>query len=441
MHINVAPPAKSKSGLSIGSLIGPLEQIFCVYSLLYATGGMDVITGSVAFVSLMRYSVLGMSILLLGFRWRATLTALRRTRLLWILIIWISLSFLWSTEPTITFDAIKGQVIPAYAFSLYFATRFNIRQQIRLVAVTLAIVALFSLYYAVAVPSIGRHVGDKFDGAWKGIYMEKNKFSAMMTLTLLAFFVLNSFNKIKLERNLARLGLAFSISMILLSTSVTGLLIFILLLILLIAFQAYRWQGRRSILIGDVIVAAVVITGSIVLQNWLPIMETLDKDPTMSGRTIIWYGTWMQIFERPWLGYGLEAVWLNGSSYASEVGRLIHRSFIPAHAHNGFLDMILDIGWIGFTFFFVGFLSTFRAAANRAYIAKAPEDYWPLAICLLMLFYNITESVLLRGSNFFWVVYMCVFISIRTWPRQTEILEASEPLSQAPNRARRLSAK
>lgn len=73
-----------------------------------------------------------------------------------------------------------------------------------------------------------------------------------MTLTMLIFFVLGLVNQNYKERLLARFGLLFSVAMIILSTSKSGLIIFISMLIVVLLSRLFRWKGRRSVLALDI---------------------------------------------------------------------------------------------------------------------------------------------------------------------------------------------
>ncbi|MEO0758043.1 MAG: O-antigen ligase [Cyanobacteria bacterium J06648_16] len=413
----VSPSLRSQSRLSVFALG---ESLFCIYSVLFFTGGMETVLGSPTLFSLMRYSVLMGSGLLLAMRWRNSLAVIRQGRLMWLLLLFMCFSIFWSLYPEATYLSIKGQIVPYTCFCVYFASRFNIRQQLRLTGIALAIVALLSLFYAVAIPSVGVHVSPiNGEVAWQGIYAEKNAFSGMGTITLLVYFVLSLYNTHRFEQRLARIGVVATIGLILLSSSKTGLIVFLVLLLCIMAFQRYRWQGKRTVLVSDILVFLLLFVGGLIITYWFDITAALGKDPTMSSRTTIWAGTMEQIWQRPWIGYGLEAFWQDGNPQAVEVGRVIHRSFVPAHAHNGLIDIWLDIGIVGLIIFFAGYLSTAVLAFKRAYRASQPEDFWPLAMVLLMLFYNITETWSFKQGNFFWVIYVTTFLSVRVWPRRS----------------------
>ena len=340
--------------------------------------------------------------------------------LMWALLLLMCFSIFWSLYPEASYLSIKGQIVPYTFFCVYFASRFNMHQQLRLMAVALAIVAGLSLFYALAIPSVGVHVSPiNGEVAWQGIYAEKNAFSGMGTITLLVYFVLSLHNRIRIEKRIARIGVAATIGLILLSASKTGLIVFLVLLGCILAFNRYRWQGKRTVFISDILIFLLLFGVGFIIVYWYDITAVLGKDPTMSSRTTIWAGTMEKIWLRPWLGYGLEAFWQDGNPMAEDVGRVIHRNFVPAHAHNGVVDIWLDIGIIGLIVFFLGYISTAILAFKRAYRANQPEDFWPLAMVLLMFFYNITETWSFKQGNFFWVIYTITFLSVRVWPRQS----------------------
>ncbi|MEL6939028.1 MAG: O-antigen ligase family protein [Cyanobacteria bacterium J06598_1] len=397
-----------------------LEKSYSVFSWLFFSNGVGtLLNDSETLLKSMRYSILLLALLLLAARWKGTVRALSRGGLLWALLGLMVLSLGWSMSPSYTVDSLRGEVLPMTAFALYFASRFNMREQMQLLAIALGIGGLLSFFYAVAIPSVGRHIGDKFDGAWKGIYSQKNNFSTTMTLTLLLYFVLGVVNKPGLERTLARIGLVVSIAMIILSTSKSGLLIFLAMMVVMFLARLFRWQGRRSVLVLDL--SGLAFLGAIagLSVTWQDIVISLGKDPTLSARTYIWTGALDKIMDQPLLGYGRAAFWVPDSLPAWEVGALAGRGgFVPSHAHNGFIDVAIDLGLIGFGLFILGLLLSFGMSIRRAYRAQVPEDLWPFAFFTLMVMSNMTETVLMNRVTLYWVLYMVMFLSLRIWPQR-----------------------
>jgi exopolysaccharide production protein ExoQ len=423
-----SPAADNQQGIIF------FEKGFSIVCWLFFCNALPTLTGLSdpgGVMKLVRYGILAIALLLMLARWQRTLRALSKGGMLWVFVGLMLASIAWTISPSFTIDSIRGEVLPMTIFALYFASRFNIREQMQIVAVTLAFAALASLFFAVAVPSIGRHVGDEFDGAWKGIYPQKNNFSTTMTMTMLLFFVLSIVNFNPRERLLARVGLFFSVGMILLSTSVSGLIVFVIMTLIVFISRLFRWRGRRSVLLLDVSGMILLAVGVVLSGTWQAIVIGLGKDPTLSARTYIWAGAIEKIMQKPLLGYGRAAFWRPDSTQAAEVGAIAVKGFVPSHAHNGFLDVALELGLIGLSVFLLGFIPSFGMALRRAYKASEPEDLWPFAFFCLMVLSNLTETVLITRTSPYWVMYMVMFLSLRIWPRRSGQAQAPPALSAA----------
>ncbi|MEM8501965.1 MAG: O-antigen ligase family protein [Cyanobacteria bacterium P01_D01_bin.1] len=398
-----------------------MEKGFCVFAwLFYSNGIATILDNELTYMRPMRYGIFAVVLLLLLLRWKGTLKAIRKGWLLWPVVGLLVLSSGWTISPAYTTESVRGEVLPTAAFALYFASRFNMREQMRILAVALGIAAVLSLFYAIAIPEIGRHLDPKFKGAWRGIYSQKNNFSTTMTMTMLLFFVLSLLSRNLLEKRISQGALVFSVAMLILSTSKSGLIIFFVMLFVVIAARLFRWRGRRSVLMIDLAGLCFLAAGTVLSQTWQDIVIALGRDPTLSARTYIWTGVILNVARRPLLGYGRAAFWVPDNPLAKDIGLLASNSdYIPAHAHNGFLDVLLEIGIVGFGIFAIGLLLTYGIAIRRAYLANAPEDLWPFTFLTLMVASNMTESVLMQRVTLYWVLYMVLFLSLRIWPAQS----------------------
>lgn len=363
-----------------------------------------------------RYSILGISLIFLSLRAKTLFRILPRGKLLWFHFGICILSVTWSIYPTLTIEGIVQTLLQVAAFGLYFVSRFNPKHQLYILACALGITVMVNLLYAIALPSVGRHVGDKFDGAWKGFYENKNEFSGKMVWSLAVFYMLSFKNTNPLVMKIARVGIIICPVLILLSTSKTALVLFVVLLSGVAIWRKYSWQGRRTILTLDIALLSLIFLVGGVVSQWVGIVSSLGKDPTLSGRTDIWIGAIAQINQRPLLGYGFSAFWTEDNPAALRIGDNLHPGFYTYHAHNGLLDILLDIGWLGLIVFMLGFISTWILALKYAYKPDSPGDSWPLAVMILVTIYNTTESTFLT-DNINWLFYVLAFLSVRIWPR------------------------
>ncbi len=390
------------------------EKGFIILGLSFFTGVFGVHSLALvlpsAVVTLIRFFVWGMSTLLVGILWKSTIIIVSRNVLLCILTALAYLSFSWSEFPDYTlFNA--RDILMMTSFGLYFATRFSFKEQVKLVGITLLIGCFLSTIFALEFPEIGLHGLDEVEshpGAWKGVYGHKNFLGSMMVLNSVAFFLLPKENPLIYRYA----GFIFSLVLMLLSTSKTSLVLSFLLLSIIMFYQNFRWQGKISVIFTDI---AILIGGCVLvllLTYWVELLTGLGRDPSLTGRTFIWGYALTRLMERPLLGYGRGAFWAPGSEYAVEAGQSIGTSWIPPHAHNGIVDLSLDVGLIGLSLFLIIYFTAFVRALKLAYATKNPEDLWPLAYLTFLAMNNVTESCLLLSANVYWVLFITVVFTI-----------------------------
>jgi exopolysaccharide production protein ExoQ len=102
--------------------------------------------------------------------------------------------------------------------------------------------------------------------------------------------------------------------------------------------------------------ATVALTLLVVGLNYRAIAEAMiglgasvfDKDPTLTGRTYLWYRAFDLIHERPMLGRGYFSFWLQGNIDAEGLWRyagIADRSGF--NFHNTLVDLLVTVGWLG----------------------------------------------------------------------------------------------
>jgi exopolysaccharide production protein ExoQ len=388
----------------VNTFIKLLEKLFVILALTFFCGVFsqsalgDVIPKFI--VTLIRFSVWGISTILVCIFWRDAILILIRNKIIFLLSFLSFISFIWSVVPFTLSNA--RDVMMMTCFGVYFASRFTLKEQLNLLAFTLSIGVFASIIFSLGLPSLGKH-GAEHPGAWKGIYGDKNNFGSMMVLSSLAFFTLPKDN-LKLYK---WGGFILSLILILFSTSKTSLVIFWLLILFVLFYKKFRWQGKISVIFVDLGILVLGCLSLVIFSYWVEFLNTLERDPTLTGRIPVWIFVISKLMERPLLGYGREAFWAPNSSFAIQAGQTVtSRGWVTPHAHNGFLDIALDVGLIGLSLFLMTLFVTFVRSLKQAYTARYLEEMWPLAFLCFLVMNNVTESFLLRGPNLYWVLYI-----------------------------------
>jgi O-antigen ligase len=133
------------------------------------------------------------------------------------------------------------------------------------------------------------------------------------------------------------------------------------------------------------------------------VAQALGRDPTLTGRTLIW-DTLLSVDINPLIGTGYESFWMG-----KRLLWIWERRGIINEAHNGFLQVYLNIGYIGLFLLCCYLLSAyFRIRAQ----VRASSDVGRFAFALLMvlLFYNLTEAAF--GTGPIWLAIMPAALAV-----------------------------
>jgi exopolysaccharide production protein ExoQ len=330
---------------------------------------------------------------------RAVIQAARRSTTLLVLVGIAVLSVTWSDAPTLTLRRVLV-IIATTTFGLYLTARFDQRELLRLLSMALGSAALLSFLWSLSVPRSGVLVAHG-ERVWVGIFGNKNVLGRCMVLSTALFFLRA---RMPSGRILSLAAAALSMSLVVLSRSASAIVVLSALLALIPMF--ILWSSRNRLAIAMLIMAVVVLgTVSLLLvANSEVVLTALGKEPTLTGRTELWEAVWSRILERPWLGYGYEAFWTGWKGASAAVLEAV--GWETPHAHNGVLDLWLSLGFIGVATFAVSFVAAVGRAIAAAQAGDSVYAIWPLVFLSFMLFYNMTESTILRQHSVFWVLYV-----------------------------------
>lgn len=80
------------------------------------------------------------------------------------------------------------------------------------------------------------------------------------------------------------------------------------------------------------------------------------------------------------------------------------------HAHNGYVDIFLQLGLIGLLTFFVNLFLTLKRVIILFIYSRSIEYAWMLQFIALFCLLNFSDSCILL-VNTFWVVYVSISLS------------------------------
>jgi len=381
-------------------VLGLLFTMQAIFPLLYPPGTPH---SQVIGISL-QVLIYGGVLLFCFIRWKEL--ALQSCSLTWILILMIIvlISTLWSQYHSLSLR--RGLILSATTlFGVYFASRFSIAQQFRMLATAFGIIQILSIAFALFLPEYGLD-HTLHSGAWQGVFHQKNELGRNMVMASILFL----FGGDAINRVCRWLGVLLALSLLFMSHSVGGIGVLTVTLCCLSALPLLR--ARLTVSVPILVTAFLIIgtAGVACYVNKSDVLALIHRSDTLTGRTLIWGAVLPEMSQSPILGYGYDAFWLGSIGASGDVTASI--GFAPKHAHNGFLDVWLELGALGFLTFAVSYLSQVRKALQRYRHDNSVFGTWPIAFLLMMLVYNTVESSLLRENSIIWVLYTANAINL-----------------------------
>ena len=349
---------------------------------------------------------------LLTLRWKRVLYVLDNNKLILLLVGLTLVSCLWSEDFSTTLNrsiALLGTTF----FGVYLGSRYPLERLVLLLGWALGLGGILSILFAVGLPSLGT-MCSSHEGAWRGIYSHKNILGKAMVLSVTVFVLLLDSQKSKLT---AWIGLSGSLMILIFSTSKSSLVIAITILLLLPIYKTLRLQSE--VLAPVILSMTILFLGSFILlfSNTESILLSLGRDPTLTGRTELWEHSLEMVKNQIFLGYGYQSFWQGLDSYGGDIWLAI--GWEAPHAHNGVIDLALDLGLVGAVVFLAGFLTNLIKAFFWARLSKNLSGLLPLLYLSYLFLANITESTLLERNNIFWVLYVAIALSTFNPPKKS----------------------
>jgi exopolysaccharide production protein ExoQ len=154
-------------------------------------------------------------------------------------------------------------------------------------------------------------------------------------------------------------------------------------------------------------VAAVV--GFSMFALFLPgtgLVKSLGRDPTLTGRTAIWRVV-ISLVRNPLFGTGFESFWLG--ERLQKVWDLTEQGI--QEAHNGYLEVYLNLGWMGAVLLAVIIVTGYRNVV--ASLRRGTDEACGLWLGFLMVgvIYNFTEAGF-RMMSLVWIAFVLAIMAV-----------------------------
>ena len=309
----------------------------------------------------------------------------------------------WSIDAETTSRRVLALAF-ASAFSIYLGAVFTGPHLPRLLMCGGVLMGLGSLVMVIAFPTIGLHL-DVNAPLWRGLWYEKNQMGFVMVVGAIgAAACLATDDR---RRLLPAIALVMTSALVIATQSKTALLCLGVGVGSIFCLWLLRKGGPVFTVIAIWLGVAIGGVGAwYLISDPTAALEALGKDPSLTGRTDIWDSLMRRVEERPWAGYGYNAFWGKESVPAAFV-RAETGWRVPS-AHNGWIDLLVQLGWIGVIGVGVLMLTTVLISVFRLGGAGRREGYWSIGYLLAFLVLSLSESVLLSHANLPWALFLAI---------------------------------
>ena len=145
------------------------------------------------------------------------------------------------------------------------------------------------------------------------------------------------------------------------------------------------------------------------------VFEFIGKDPTLTGRTLFWPYVIDSISRHPLLGWGFYGFWSPTNPFVWQIFAEINaagHTLLLHNAHNGILEFLLGIGFVGTSFFVFLWARNFVIAVKCMNGPAGQFGLSSVSLLIGILAIGVSEDVLLAPQQiwtnlFFMMGFIC----------------------------------
>lgn len=343
-----------------------------------------------------------------------------------IFILFATLSIVWSDY---TFTSIKrifqmyAVILTCLSFILHLESD---EEMLKYIKPILYLYIIATIIVVIVVPG----AKDPIFHTWRGFTTHKNDLGEIgLVCVLLSFFIYSKETKFK-SKLIAASILLLSVVIVVgtfSSTSIITLTVLIGFGILSVIDEIFKPIGinRAVTLVSVFSVVIFILSVLIFVPDFLgPLTAIFGKDITFTGRTDIWAYMFDEIQRHLLLGTGFQSFWTPENPRVL----LLYKEFVwlPNQAHNGYIDVMNQLGIIGFGLFLLMIINYFvnlsKSKINSVWM-------WFIIIALIT---NLQETTFLAPGklNFSMVMFAYFVLFVNIYRKEREPLSDFEASPQ-----------
>ncbi len=203
--------------------------------------------------------------------------------------------------------------------------------------------------------------------------------------------------------------LAFGVALLALANSATSVACFALGTVLILATYL-PWIRRRPGRVHALVLMILLVGGvTMLLGGQASVVHVLGRQTSLTGRTEIWAAV-LPVVPNALVGAGFESFWLPGPRLEEVYSRLSQYMHVN-EAHNGYIEVYLNLGWIGVGLIAIILISGYRGAV-AAFRRNPTFGGLMLAYVAAAVIYSVSEAGF-RMLNPIWLFLLLAVVGSR----------------------------
>jgi O-antigen ligase len=338
-------------------------------------------------------------------KWSEVRRLIVKEKIFTIFLIWCFLTIFWSNHP---FISLKRYILYFTTVTVCISMLLYCKDFSEITKIFISLLGIYvgiTILSIIFVPNAINH-----HGYWMGITQHKNVLGQIILLSLVLF--VTTFKYLTTRYKII-LGFLIFISAVIIFGTKSTTTLFTLIILCCISITMLIDKLFESLNIGRVVsVMTSVVAIIIIISVFLVIPELIEsivgttgKDLTLTGRIDIWADIWKEVEKHFVMGTGFQGFWVVADDPRIEDLYKIYLD-LPNQAHNGYLDILNEIGFIGLALFILLILNFFK---NLKLIDGINIWKWFIIIAIIT---NLTESTFITSRSVISVMFIFSYFAL-----------------------------
>ncbi len=350
---------------------------------------------------------------------------LRRSWPLLLALAWIAMTILWAPYKDLSIRRVGVLfTVAMVGLGLALTCRDPVRYFKTMVLLSGAVMSI-NVIGLIILPGLSM-AGD----AVVGMHPHKNTAGQVALVSYIVWFVAAGTARDLRWRIIFGVGTVVWFGFLVLTQSKTSLGIAVLTPFVMAAIYAIaRAQGLVRFVFVALLVAGItaVWTGllGIGITSIAKLMQLVFSDLTFTGRTALWEFLWSQANSRPLSGLGYGSFWDTGLRF-SPINFADGWAAVAGQAHNGYLDLIVQVGYVGLALVLwcvgrVLFLAMRLTSTPNISSEELGAYLVAVALFIAIALLNFMESSYFRGFHYLSVQFFFLYFFVEQWSERARL--------------------